>query len=488
MRFKIDQGIFFVGLLFVCALPAVASAQVVISEIMYDATGGDTDQEYVEVFNAGTSPIDLTTWKINDGSNHTLNVPPKNGGTGSIILQPGAYALVVDNAANFLALHSGVTSSVVDSVLSLPNAGGGISIIDGTGTAVDSLTYTKDQGAAGDGNSLTRVSIAGSFTPATPTPGTGALSSGNSDGGFTNDADQSSATTAGQSSSGNSSADAIMPPPPKVVADAGSDRTVIVGADTEFKARAYDEKKNVITFSHFLWNFGDGSTSNAAVVSHHFDYPGRYVVVLELPDEPDASADQVVVTVEPMKLALSLMQDGGVAIENRAGRTLDLSRWMVRSMSRTFTIPERTFILAGSSLRISPKTLGFASGADVELAYPGGASALRIAPPESTSTPSVALEAAAPRAQHPSESGGAKNTAPAPQREDPAVEEVDIATSPEQRAPEQTASAASTWSGSSPKWWLGVLGVAGLAAGSIVFARRFGKKEWDIIEENDGAV
>ena len=306
------------------------------------------------------------------------------------------------------------------------------------------------------------------------TIGTGASSS---------NSETSAATGTVQSvSTGNSSGDSIMPPPPKVFADGGSDRTVVVGADTEFRARAYDERKNIIDFSRFHWNFGDGTTADTAVVMHRFEYPGRYVVVLDIPEEKDAEADQIIVTVEQMKLALSLTQDGGVTVENRAGRTIDLSRWIVRSMGRTFTVPARTFILAGSSLRISPKTLGFAGGADIELAYPDGQSALSIAPVAPTSTPAVVVEAVIPRVQNRGENRRVESEAFAPERESATAGQPEIAASTTPVEPAQAAGVAAAFPGSSGKWWLGVVGIAGLAAGSLALARRYGRKEWDIEE------
>ena len=307
------------------------------------------------------------------------------------------------------------------------------------------------------------------------TIGTGASSS---------NSETSAATGTVQSvSTGNSSGDSIMPPPPKVFADGGSDRTVVVGADTEFRARAYDERKNIIDFSRFHWNFGDGTTADTAVVMHRFEYPGRYVVVLDMPEQKDAVADQLIVTAERVELELSLMEDGGVMIENRAGRTLDLSRWIVRSMGRTFTVPPRTFILAGSSLRISPKTLGFAGGADIELAYPDGQSALSIAPVAPTSTPPVAVEAVVPRVQNRGNNRVVESEAFVPERESATAGQHEVAASTTPVEPAQAAGVAAAFSGSSGKWWLGVVGIAGLAAGSLALARRYGKKEWDIVEE-----
>lgn len=280
-----------------------------------------------------------------------------------------------------------------------------------------------------------------------------------------------------------------MPPPPKVFADGGGDRTVIVGADTEFRARAYDEKKHLIDFATFHWNFGDGSTAETSVVYHHFDHPGRYVVVLEVPEEKDSASDQFTVTVERMELGLSLFPDGSVAIENHAGRTLDLSRWAIRSLGRTFTIPDRTFVLTRNTLYISQDTLGFTSGPDVELDYPNGVFALGLAPVATSSLPvrvtTTTPEDAAEDRDEEITQDLASEAVPA-EIDSGKTEPPELpATSP---SSEQVAAAATSPSESSFMWWFGALGIAGLAAGSLTLARRYGKKEWDIIEESDEAV
>ena len=142
------------GILLALCAPVVVSADIVINEFLYDAPATDTDQEFVEIYNTGSEPVDLTKWKLGDGSSHVLNVPPKNGGTGSIVLEPGSYALLVNNATTFIAAHPGVNGSVIDTVLSLPNTGGTISLINALGTIASSVHYTKEQRGAGDGNSI----------------------------------------------------------------------------------------------------------------------------------------------------------------------------------------------------------------------------------------------------------------------------------------------------------------------------------------------
>ena len=147
---------------------ASVSAQVIISEIMYVAPGNDAHQEWVELFNSGTTAVDIRSWKINDGSNHVLNAPPKNGGVGSTIIAPSGYLIIAADAAQFRSIYPSA-ANVVDTTLSLPNSGGTISLQNGS-TVQDSVSYDSSIGAAGDGNTLNRIS-AGVFLPRRPSPG-----------------------------------------------------------------------------------------------------------------------------------------------------------------------------------------------------------------------------------------------------------------------------------------------------------------------------
>src|SRR3989344_122888 len=170
----------------------------------------------------------------------------------------------------------------------------------------------------------------------------------------------------------------VAPPVPQIFVDAGGDRTVIVGADAEFDARAYDRTRNVLDTTHvrFLWNFGDGTTSEGPAVLHHFEYPGRYAVVVDIAEDKSAGSDTVIVTAEPAKLAWKALPDGGVELNSLAGRDLDLSGWIVRAgpgvFASLFRLPPHSVILSDSSVRIARATLGFTATAEAQLQYPNG--------------------------------------------------------------------------------------------------------------------
>jgi len=474
--------------------PPSVFAQIIISEFLYDAEGSDADQEFVELFNAGTLPIDLTGWKINDGSNHTLNVPPKNGGTGSMSIAPGAYVLLVDDAAAFIPLHSGIFVSIIDTVLSLPNTAGTISLIDGEGTTVNSISYTKDNGGAGDGNSLARTNVSGTtLKSVVPTPGTGSFTfeSGNSSATNSTAATTSEDHTDQTTSTGKvSSGSFVAPPETQLFADGGNDRAVIVGADVEFVGRAYNRKKEPVNHAHLVWNFGDGSTAEGAKVFHHYDYPGRYLVVLDIAESENPASDQIIITAEKAQMTFMALPDGSVSIENHSKRTLDLSHWIVRQQLN-FVLPDNSRVLAGASMHIAQRTLGFTSSSATEFLYPNGVVALRAGESTEGTTAAVAvplvIEEQAPAAPTliDSENAASDRDGPPPVME--RNEESNLSPEPslsdtEEVEPSTQVAAAATAAGTSYRWWWGVGGLTLLAAGALLAARRFSKREWDIEE------
>lgn len=152
----------------ILVVPCLASAQVFFTEIMYDLkAGSDTGREWIEVYNAGTSAVDLTTWKlVESGKNHKIS---RTRG----ILAPGTYAVIADNPSKFMADHPDYTGTLFDSAFSLSNDGETLTLVAGN-TVVDELKFTASDGAHGTGDSLQRIDIeARVLAPGAPTPGAG---------------------------------------------------------------------------------------------------------------------------------------------------------------------------------------------------------------------------------------------------------------------------------------------------------------------------
>ena len=461
-------------------LPVCASAQVVISEIMYDLEGSDANREWIEIYNSGSSVVNITEWRLFEGdSNHVLTA------VGSETLAAGGYAVIADDPEKFREDWPSFSGRLFDSSFSLSNTGETL-ILRCCGSDLvdkDTVTYTGENGAAGDGKTLQRQSISGqALSPFSPTPGTGSLAvSGTNPTTLVVSPTPSPAPSLGDSTSA-SGGGSESAPLSVITLDAGNDRSSIVGVPSTFKARAYNQKKEPLTNLLFRWNFGDGSTAMGATAVHAFEYPGRYAVVLSV-IEDEAASDQFVVTVDEAQLTLSVLE-GGVAIENGSRREVDISGWRIEYQGHHFTMPPKTIILANEALRLTPRTLGFTIGEEVELVYPNGVLASSVAPPVPfPSTPIVGVEMSDPVAIGPPPTSSVPTSAVEPD----IVAEVEVALEDESYESIEATStevAAAAASGNSYPWWLGALGLAFAGSTVVYVARRFKKKEWTLIDES----
>lgn len=270
--------------------------------------------------------------------------------------------------------------------------------------------------------------------------------------------------------------------------DGGSDRVVIVDADVQFVARAYSGKalnENVA----FTWNFGDGSIAQGANVVHRFEYPGSYAVVLTGSEGGASASDSLTVTAEEAKLALRVLSDGGVEIENLAARDVDLTRWIIASNGQRFTFPEHSLLLSKQSLRISPNTLHFFASDSTELRYPSGALAFRatrdevVAAPAFTPSPPSSQPKDEEKPPVVSVASGITPTPPLKESEKEARDEPTPTLAATQLAAASSPRGSSSW-----PWWLGAIGISFAAAAAIFVARYAERKEWNIVEDTKGSV
>jgi hypothetical protein len=149
----------------VLSLTAHANAQVIFSEVMYDAPGGDTDHEWIEIQNTGVDAVDVSKYRLTEGAtNHTLATFQ-----GTSTIPAGSFAIIVKNPAAFLADHPNFAGIIFDSTFSLSNTGETLVLKDSKLSVVDSFTYSSSLGANGNGETLQK--IGGSWTIGNPTPG-----------------------------------------------------------------------------------------------------------------------------------------------------------------------------------------------------------------------------------------------------------------------------------------------------------------------------
>ncbi len=341
-----------------------AHAGLVISEIMYDVSGTDTDREWIEVQNTGTDSISLTNYKLYEANtNHSL-VEYQGG----VTLAPSAYAIIADSPSKFLADWPGFSGVLVDASFSLSNEQGEVlALKDSTNSVIDTVTYTPSLGAAGDGNSLQKITEG--WIAATPTPGA---------------VNSSETTYVDTATTENPQSDEkATSTPQKITASISVPTTVQALATTEFRATLLDTDGSPLVRGYFLWNFGDGATydeiQKSETVTHQYKYPGDYTVSLayyrsRYLAKPEITTKASVMVIPVGVVITEVNSEGAIALANKSKVDTDISGWELVTEKGNFIFPQNSFLPAGKRIYIPSEITHFEVGLLwVELRFPNRA-------------------------------------------------------------------------------------------------------------------
>ncbi len=317
-------------------LPLMASAQVVVSEIMYDLSGSDTDREWIEIQNIGAGTVDIAGWKLFEAlTNHGI-ATTSSGQTFEI--PGGIYAVIVDDKDKFLLDWPAFAGALFDSSFSLSNTGEILTLRDIALSDVDSVTYDSSLGGVGDGNSLVRSGA--TFNAALPTPGSGPPPAGGGGSGTSTPPEPPPSTNGSGST---------FPVEPQIFASAGKNRTVIVSADSVFEGDAWGLKNEPLENARYIWNFGNGEVKEGKRVLAHYDYPGEYVVILSVASGRYSASARIVVFALSADVSISRAEPALIELTNKTNRELDLSYWYLATADARFMLPKDTVILPSKS-------------------------------------------------------------------------------------------------------------------------------------------
>lgn len=121
------------------------SDDIVLSEILPNPEGSDTDTEWIEIYNMGTENVDLGNWSLDD----------EEEGSSPYVFPAGTTI----EAQDFLVVYRS------DSGLSLNNDADQVRLFDFEGTLKDSVTYESSP----EGQSYARIELAEDEMAQTPT-------------------------------------------------------------------------------------------------------------------------------------------------------------------------------------------------------------------------------------------------------------------------------------------------------------------------------
>ena len=305
--------------------PVVALANIQIVYVECNPVGSDADGEYIKIKNIGSESVDLTGWKFNDGSNHIINAPPKNGGKGSLILPSGVTA-VLANKADKISIDNPI---ILDTTMSLSNKGDTIKLLDQDKNEVASVTYTEGQVVEG--------------------------------GSCINSAPSSSSTGESSSSSNNTTTvreitkyrTVEIQPPQAIHIRPMPEITSLLGGTISINPEVYDATGKIVPDVSCEVTFGDGSLSKSCKAKHIYEYIGEYIVNVEASKGVLNDKTQFKVKVVEPQLSATVSEGRDyVELHNYAQKDVELNGWSLQVGYRRFNIPSGTLILANSSIKI----------------------------------------------------------------------------------------------------------------------------------------
>jgi hypothetical protein len=339
----------------------IVSAQVVISEIQILPT----NERFVELQNTSGSDVDLTGWYIQrktaTGKNFNSLVT-KTDFEGKAIAA-GEYFLISRGAL--------ADSDIIKEKLTLTESNT-LRIRNSSGEDVDQVEF----GSIKEGESYQRTS-SGNWIVAIPTPNSinleeGPPNNGNRQKTFNNN-------VVSPNSPSVVAADDSWPVEQQIFARIkNAPHTAVAGADVLFEGETLGFAKKPLKGARYLWTFGDGGTKEGKKILYNYNYPGKYVVILNASSGKYSASDRVILEIIPADILISSVgtdTDSFIEVYNKTKYELDLSWWRLRAGSKFFTIPKNTIILPKSKIIFPTQHTEFEIKKEdnIELLYPNGA-------------------------------------------------------------------------------------------------------------------
>ena len=127
----------------------------VINEINYKSSSLFDTEDWVELYNPSSTTVDLSSWKLRDGSANTFTLPKNQA------LNGHAYLVLCRDSVKFRSLRPEVNPVLGNMGFGLSSAGELIQLVDSMGTVVDSVEFSSSgnwaPGPNGSGSTLSLI-------------------------------------------------------------------------------------------------------------------------------------------------------------------------------------------------------------------------------------------------------------------------------------------------------------------------------------------
>lgn len=337
-------------LLFLIGTPFSVSANIFITEIMYDQEGSDAGREWVEIYNDGEA-LDLADWHFYENEVHHSLIFE-----GSTIIASQQRIIIVQDVER-MQNDFGSSVDVVKSSYSLNNQGEKLAISNPEKEIISEITYSSEWGAVGDGQSLQWNG--NSWISAAPTPGK------------QNASISQDIVSATSSTSKKTSAEIDTSKKPiiedyyqgsiAIKNNAVAKSPVTIEAFVDHVKNGKSTKR--IGGGVYFVNFGDGSyveSQERISVEHIYDAPGTYRIIFEFyPSRLHKEhEDPTVLVMENITIyghdlqVIDYNERSLISIKNNSAIDINISGWDITNGIHEFTFPKHSSILSGETNHI----------------------------------------------------------------------------------------------------------------------------------------
>lgn len=332
-----------------------ASADVVVNEIAWMGTATNVNDEWIELYNSGTTDVVLDGWTLiaTDGT-PTINI----SGT---VNSGGYFLLERTDDTTVPAITAGVIYTGA-----LSNEGESLSLKDNTETVHDTVSMTSGWTA---GNSTTKETMqrsGGSWITANGTPGAkSATTNSGTDNGTTDNSDTNN------SSGGNTDVESddetetedevfVVDPDPVYSARMIAPAVFIQQVPLEFASEVKKDTTLLSRRGRFEWSMGDGGSfvfERSTEFTYTYQEPGTYVVMLRyysnlFKEKPDTIHKKTITVIPASVSVIKNMFTGGVTIKNTSTDVLDIGGWKILGTTGQFTFPSYTIVPKNGTVTI----------------------------------------------------------------------------------------------------------------------------------------
>ncbi len=341
-----------------------AFADIHITEVAWMGTASSQYSEWLELYNDGDVVINLAGWKFLEGDGSVLFTLTKT-------IAANGYLLIERTTASAPDAVSGITDeSGPFGSSGLANTGEDLSLVDMSGTVIESLDFASGW-PAGDATTKHTMQWSGTkWITAVATPKTGV--SGESDTANTANSDEEVLIE----EKDPYPIPAVSPNQPHIEFTVPSN--VYVGVPYMYTARPVFEYHYGIEIGEYYWNMGDGTMRRQTVVapiSHIYEYPGTYTLSFKYTDPLHrdhflTGSKKVVATVPA--ITTTIINKNALQIKNTSSAPIDLSGWKIALPDSIVFIPDLTIVAERATVTLPFSILSITPGSFVSLMDPSG--------------------------------------------------------------------------------------------------------------------